>query len=219
MIMARTKLTEQEKLERKIAKKAEAKAKREAERQARWDAQRAVWDQQAAESREKILQGLDTEFRGKFEKALEQAAKSANEFLRDLHSKWMRYGNLSEKQMSVMINSCERDKKRAVVAEVIEDWFKVGEKAELSNLTVIKVEKIRQDMNYGSDYVTRVTMKNRPGVFFTVKTNAGRLIDVFQEALDNQQQVKVVATVKWHYQDSDTVILTSRGLKVQIQNV
>lgn len=114
--MARTKLTEQEKLERKIAKKAELKAKREAERQARWDAQRAEWDRQAAESREQILQDLTQEFRGQFEKALEQAAKSSNGFLNDLYNKWMRYGKLSEKQMSTLVSSCERDKKRAIVS-------------------------------------------------------------------------------------------------------
>ena len=61
-------------------------------------------------------------------------------------------------------------------------------------------------------------MKNKAGIFFSVKTNAAKLIDVFKEALEKGLTVNLNAKVKWHFEDSDTVILTSRGMKVEINN-
>ena len=212
--MARPKMTEEQKMERKLAKKAEKQAQREAE----WKARQAVWAQQAAESREKVIATLDPEFKAKFEKAVAYAEKSNNEFFRDIANKWQRFGNLSLKQMQVLVNGTERDIRKAAVSEVIDEWYVVGEKSEIRKLEIRKVEEVVVGEGYFACVTTKISMKNKAGIFFSVKTNAVKLIDVFKEALEKGLTVNLNAKVKWHFEDSDTVILTSRGMKVEINN-
>jgi hypothetical protein len=212
--MARPKMTEEQKMERKLAKKAEKQAQREAE----WKARQAVWAQQAAESREKVIATLDPEFKSKFEKAVAYAEKSNNEFFKDIANKWQRFGNLSLKQMQVLVNGTERDIRKAAVSEVIDEWYVVGEKSEIRKLEIRKVEEVVVGEGYFAGVTTKISMKNKAGIFFSVKTNAAKLIDVFKEALEKGLTVNLNAKVKWHFEDSDTVILTSRGMKVEINN-
>jgi len=212
--MARPKMTEEQKMERKLAKKAEKQAQREAE----WKARQAVWAQQAAESREKILATLEPEFKAKFEKALAFAVNSKNDFFLDIANKWQRFGNLSQKQMEVLINGTERDMRKAAVAEVIDEWYVVGEKSEIRKLEVRKVEEVVVGEGYFAGVTTKISMKNKAGIFFTVKTNAAKFIDLFTEALEKGLTVNLNAKVKWHFEDSDTVILSSRGMKAEINN-
>jgi hypothetical protein len=214
MIMARPKMTEEQKMERKLAKKAEKQAQRDAE----WNARQAVWAQQAAESREKVIATLDPEFKSKFEKAVAYAEKSNNEFFKDIANKWQRFGNLSLKQMQVLVNGTERDIRKAAVSEVIDEWYVVGEKSEIRKLEIRKVEEVVVGEGYFAGVTTKISMKNKAGIFFSVKTNAAKLIDVFKEALEKGLTVNLNAKVKWHFEDSDTVILTSRGMKVEINN-
>ena len=213
--MARTKMTEEQKMERKLAKKAEKQAQRDAE----WKARQAVWAQQAAESREKVIATLEPEFKAKFEKALAYAEKSNNDFFKDIANKWQRFGNLSLKQMQVLVNGTERDIRKAAVSEVIDEWYVVGEKSEIRKLEIRKVEEVTVGEGYFAGVTTKISMKNKAGIFFSVKTNAEKLINVFKEALENGLTVNLNAKVKWHFEDSDTVILTSRGMKVEINNV
>jgi hypothetical protein len=212
--MARPKMTEEQKMERQLAKKAEKQAQREAE----WKARQAVWAQQAAESREKVIATLDPEFKSKFEKAVAYAEKSNNEFFKDIANKWQRFGNLSLKQMQVLVNGTERDMRKVAVSEVIDEWYVVGEKSEIRKLEIRKVEEVAVGEGYFAGVTTKISMKNKAGIFFSVKTNAAKLIDVFKEALEKGLTVNLNAKVKWHFEDSDTVILTSRGMKVEINN-
>ena len=214
MIMARQKMTEEQKQQRNLEKKAAKQAQREAE----WKARQAVWAQQAAESREKIIATLEPQFVAKLEKAIAYAEKSNNDFFKDIANKWQRFGNLSIKQMEVLINGTERDIRKIAVAEVIDEWYVVGEKSEIRKLEVRKVEEVQVDMGYNIGYTTKISMKNKAGIFFSVKTNAGKLIDIFKEALEKGLTVNLNAKVKWHFEDSDTVILTSRGMKAEINN-
>ncbi len=211
--MARQKMTEEQKAQRKLEKKAEKQALRDAE----WNAKKAEWARQAEESRLSILETLDPSFREKFEKAYQYASTSANEFFRDIANKWLKYGKLSEKQMRVLIDATARDMKKVAVAEVIEDWFEVGKRAEIK-VDVLKIEQVAVEDGYGGT-TTKISMKNRAGIFFTVKTNASKLINAFSEIMEKGIQANLSATVKWHFQDSDTVILTSRGMKVESVNV
>lgn len=212
--MARQKMTEEQKQQRNLEKKAAKQAQREAE----WKARQAVWAQQAAESREKIIATLEPQFVAKLEKAIAYAEKSNNDFFKDIANKWQRFGNLSIKQMEVLINGTERDIRKIAVAEVIDEWYVVGEKSEIRKLEVRKVEEVQVDMGYNIGYTTKISMKNKAGIFFSVKTNAGKLIDIFKEALEKGLTVNLNAKVKWHFEDSDTVILTSRGMKAEINN-
>ena len=211
--MARTKMTEEQKAQRKLEKKAEKQALRDAE----WNAKKAEWARQAEESRTQILESFDPIFRAKFEKAYEYAINSSNDFFKDVAGKWLKYGKLSEKQMQVLIDATARDMKKAAVAEVIEDWFEVGKRAEIK-VDVLKIEQVAVEEVYAG-VTTKISMKNRSGIFFTVKTNAAKLISIFSESLEKGIQANLSATVKWHFQDSDTVILTSRGMKVELANV
>ena len=213
--MARPKMTEEQKMERKLAKKAEKQAQREAE----WKARQAVWAQQAAESREKVIATLEPEFKAKFEKAIDHAEKSNNEFFKDIANKWQRFGNLSLKQMEVLVNGIERDIRKAAVSEVIDEWYIVGEKSEIRKLEIRKIEDVTVGEGYFAGVTTKISMKNKAGIFFTVKTNADKLIAIFTEALEKSLTVNLNAKVKWHFENSDTVILTSRGMKVEINNV
>lgn len=213
--MARPKMTEEQKLQRKLEKKAEKQAQREAE----WKARQAVWAQQAAESREKIITTLDPQFKARFDKALDYAEKSSNDFFKDIANKWQRFGNLSMKQMEVLVNGVERDLRKVAVSEVIDEWYVVGEKSEIRKLEVRKVEEVVVGEGYFAGVTTKISMKNKAGIFFSVKTNADKLIAVFKEALEKSLTVNLNAKVKWHFEDSDTVILTSRGMKVEINNV
>ena len=212
--MARQKMTEEQKQQRNLEKKAAKQAQREAE----WKARQAVWAQQAAESREKIIATLDPQFVTKLEKAIAYAEKSNNDFFKDIANKWQRFGNLSVKQMEVLINGTERDIRKVAVSEVIDEWYVVGEKSDIRKLEVRKVEEVQVDMGYNVGYTTKISMKNKAGIFFSVKTNAGKLIDIFKEALEKGLTVNLNAKVKWHFEDSDTVILTSRGMKAEINN-
>ena len=212
--MARQKMTEEQKQQRNLEKKAAKQAQREAE----WKARQEVWAQQAAESREKIIATLDPQFVAKLEKAIAYAEKSNNDFFKDIANKWQRFGNLSVKQMEVLINGTERDIRKVAVSEVIDEWYVVGEKSDIRKLEVRKVEEVPVDMGYNVGYTTKISMKNKAGIFFSVKTNAGKLIDIFKEALEKGLTVNLNAKVKWHFEDSDTVILTSRGMKAEINN-
>ena len=214
--MARTKLTDEEKLQRKLAKKAEKQALRDAE----WKARQEVWAAQAKASRETQLAAMEPSRRQRFEKAVAYAAKSSNEFFKDLANKWERFGNMSDKQIDVLVNAVERDQKKEAISEVIEDWYEVDSKIETPALTIQNIKEVPVEMGYGlSGYTTKITMKHSSGIFFTVKTNAGKLIGAFNEANEQNKMVKLNAKVKWHFKDSDTVILTSRGMKVEIINV
>jgi hypothetical protein len=158
--------------------------------------------------------------RQRFEKAVAYATKSSNEFFKDLANKWERFGNMSDKQIEVLINAVERDQKKEAISEVIEDWYEVDSKIETPALTIQSIKEVAVEMGYGmSGSTTKITMKHSSGIFFTVKTNAAKLIDVFTEANEQNKMVKLNAKVKWHFKDSDTVILTSRGMKVEIVNV
>lgn len=212
--MARQKMTEEQKQQRNLEKKAAKQAQREAE----WKARQAVWAQQAAESREKIITTLEPQFVAKLEKAIAYAEKSNNDFFKDIANKWQRYGNLSIKQMEVLINGTERDIRKIAIAEVIDEWYVVGEKSEIRKLEVRKVEEVSVGEGYFAGVTTKISMKNKAGIFFSVKTNAGKLIDIFKEALEKGLTVNLNAKVKWHFEDSDTVILTSRGMKAEINN-
>lgn len=214
--MARQKMTEEQKAQRKLDKKAEKQALRDAE----WAAKKAVWAQQAADSRAKILETLEPSFKARLDKALEYSAKSNNDFFKDIANKWWQYGNLSAKQMQVLIDSTERDAKKYAIAEVIEEWYVVGEKSQITKLNVKNVQDVVTSDGFGNNGITtKITLQNRAGIFFTLKTNAGKWIKFFSDALEAQQQVNLNATIKWHFKDSDTVILTSRGLKAEIVNV
>ena len=214
--MARVKMTEEQKAQRKLEKKAEKHALREAE----WNAKKAEWARQAEESREVRLAELEASLRIRFEKAVAYAVRSSNDFFKDLANKWERFGNLSDKQIDVLVNAVERDQKKEVISEVIEDWYEVDSKIDTPSLTIQSIKEVPVEMAYGlSGYTTKITMKHNSGIFFTVKTNAAKLIDAFNEANEHNKMVKLNAKVKWHFKDSDTVILTSRGMKVQIQNV
>ena len=213
--MARAKMTEEQKQQRNLEKKAAKQAQREAE----WKARQAAWAQQAAESREKIIATLDPQFVAKLEKAIAYAEKSNNDFFKDIANKWQRFGNLSVKQMEVLINGTERDIRKVAVSEVIDEWYVVGEKSEIRKLEIRKVEEVVVGEGYFAGVTTKISMKNKAGIFFTVKTNADKLIAIFTEALEKSLTVNLNAKVKWHFEDSDTVILTSRGMKVEINNV
>ena len=212
--MARQKMTEEQKMERKLAKKAEKQAQREAE----WKARQEVWAKEAANSREIILASLDSEFKAKFENALSFAVTSNNNFLKDIANKWQRFGNLSMKQMEVFINSATRDKRKIVVSEVIDEWYIVGEQSEIRKLEVKKIEEVYTGEGYFAGVTTKISFKNKAGIFFTVKTNAAKFIKLFTEALEKDKTVNLIAKVKWHFEDSDTVILSSRGMKAEINN-
>ena len=213
--MARAKMTEEQKQQRNLEKKAAKQAQREAE----WKARQAAWAQQAAESREKIIATLDPQFVAKLEKAIAYAEKSNNDFFKDIANKWQRFGNLSVKQMEVLINGTERDIRKVAVSEVIDEWYVVGEKSEIRKLEIRKVEEVVVGEGYFAGVTTKISMKNKAGIFFTVKTNAAKFIDLFTEALEKGLTVNLNAKVKWHFEDSDTVILTSRGMKAEINNV
>ena len=150
--MARPKMSEEQKLQRQLEKKAAKQAQREAE----WKARQAVWAQQAAESREKIIATLDPKFVAKLEKAIAYAEKSDNDFFKDIANKWQRYGNLSVKQMEVLINGIERDIRKVAVSEVIDEWYVVGEKSAIRKLEVRKVEEVPVDMGYNVRHVYRL---------------------------------------------------------------
>ena len=215
--MARIKMTEEQKKERDAQRKLERRAAKEAERQAKWDAQRAIWDAQAQESRDRILATLPEEFKARFLKVVEAVNTKAttNSFIVDVVAKWNRFGNLSEKQMNMIITSYERDHQRVAVAETIEEFFTVGEKTLMKNLEIISVRAVEVDGGYGG-WTTRIQLKNRSGIFFSIKTNAEKFINLFKDAMEAHRKVNVNATVKWHFPDSDTVILSARGLKVEV---
>ena len=215
--MARIKMTEEQKKERDAQRKLERRAAKEAERQAKWDAQRAIWDAQAQESRDRILATLPEEFKARFLKVVEAVNTKAttNSFIVDIVAKWNRFGNLSEKQMNMIITSYERDRQRVAVAETIEEFFTVGEKTLMKNLEIISVRAVEVDGGYGG-WTTRIQLKNRSGIFFSIKTNAEKFINLFKDAMEAHRKVNVNATVKWHFPDSDTVILSARGLKVEV---
>jgi hypothetical protein len=215
--MARPKLTEEQKKERDAQRKIERKAAKEAERKAKWDAQRAIWDAQAQESRDRILATLPEEFKARFLKVVEavNTQKTTNSFIVDVVAKWNRFGNLSEKQMNMIIESYERDRQRVSVAETIEEFFVVGEKTLFKNLEIISVKTVPVEGVFNG-WTTKIQLKNRSGIFFSIKTNAEKFINLFKDALEAHRKVNVNATIKWHFPDSDTVILTSRGLKVEV---
>ncbi len=218
--MARPKLTEEQKKERDAQRKIERKAAKEAERQAKWDAQRAIWDAQSQESRECILATLQPEFKARFLKVVDavNAKTTTNPFIADVVAKWNRFGKLSEKQMNMIIESYERDRQRVAVAETIEEFFVVGEKTSVKNLEVVSIKEVEVDGAF-SGWTTKIQLKNRSGIFFSIKTNSEKIINLFKDAQEAHRKVNVQATIKWHFTDSDTVILTSRGLKVEILNV
>ena len=209
--MPRQKMTEEQKMERKLAKKAEKQAQREAE----WNARKAVWAQQAEESRKQHLEKMDESLRSRFIKAVEYASNINNDFFRDLLSRWQRFGNLSEKQVDVLVRSAERDMMKESANEMIEDWFQVGSKIDTPKLTVLSVKVVETaPAAWGApSYTTRVTLQHSSGIYFTVKSNSEKLLEKFREALEQKKQVKLNATIKWHFDGSDTVILTSRGMK------
>lgn len=208
--MPRPKLTDEQKLQNKLAKKAAAYAK-----------QQEIYAEVAKASREKVLASLDNELKQKFESSLKFAENCNNSFAKDIAGKWQQYGTLSEKQINALVSCVERDKKKKVVTQVIDNFFVVGKSFSLKNLEVNKIQEAEVFDNYNQriGFINKITLKNKSGIFFTVKTNAVRLVKAFTSAIDHSHLVTIDATVKWHYENSDTVILTPRGMKVLIQDV
>lgn len=210
--MGRPKLTDEQKLQRKV----EQQVVKVALREAKWKDRQTVQAQQAQESRDKILGEMDATRREQFEVALQYAASTANAFFRDIALSWQKYGNLSVNQIDIFIAGTKRDAHRVIAAEIIDDWYVVGEVINAKNLDVLDICQVHVETPYGHGFVTRIKMKNKAGIFFTVKTNAAKLINLFDSALENKKQVTVKAIIKWHFPDSDTIILTSRGMKVEL---
>lgn len=210
--MARIKMTEEQKKQRDAERKAAKIAAREAE----WAARKAGWAAEAEASRVKILEGLDVGFKSKFEKALKFAEASDNVFMKDIAYKWQKYGNLSQKQLEVLVNAVEREQKKEVISEVIEDMFTIGEKTEVPDITVRKMveEEVFDDWCRSAGMITKISMAHQSGVNFMVKTSSAKLIDTFEAVINEGRKIKINATVKWHFKDSDLVILSARGLKV-----
>ena len=209
------KLSDEEKAQRKESRIRNKAAKEQ--REAEWAAKKILWAQQAAESRERILATLPEDLKVRFLKAVGavEEQRTTNSFVIDVVGKWLRFGNLSEKQIHMIAESHERDSKRIAVAETIEEFFVVGEKTLFKNLEIISVKTVPVEGVFNG-WTTKIQLKNRSGIFFSIKTNAEKFINLFKDALEAHRKVNVNATIKWHFPDSDTVILTSRGLKVEV---
>ena len=212
------KLTDEEKAQRKESRIRNKAAKEQHE--AEWAAKKLLWSQQAAEGRDRILATLPEDLKAKFLKAVNSVANktTSNSFIVDVVAKWHQYGNLSEKQIHMITEAHERDSKCSAVAETIDEFFAIGEKTLFKNLEILSVKTVPVEGVF-SGWTTKIQLKNRSGIFFSVKTNAEKFINKFKDALEAHRKVNLNATVKWHFADSDTVILTSRGMKVEEINV
>ena len=216
--MGRRPLTDEEKAERDAARK----LKKQQERQAKWDernaaylAQQEVWKVQAEESRQAALAAMEPDFREKFQSCITYALNSKNMFVKDLAAKWMRFGNLSEKQITSLLNSVDRERNVRVIDEIINDWFVVGEKSTFQKFTIISIKEIQVDSRFGSGKTTKITMKNNAGIYVVVRTTIEKVIEAFTEIKDRGNLVKMFGKVKYHKAGTDTIYLDSRGLKIE----
>ena len=216
--MGRRKLTEEEKLQREEAKKAKKIAERQAKidaREAEWKARQAVWAKQAEESREVILSQMEETFKDRFIKSVEYVKEhcQSNAFFSDIINKWMRFGKLSEKQMQVLVECVERDRKKVTINEVAVGWFARGDKAQLKNLHVVSIKEVVVEQGtWHEGTTTAITLKNKAGIFFKVKSNRKTLIEQMESIKKNDGMVNIVALVNGVY--GDTVHLSAKGIKV-----
>jgi len=210
--MARPKMTEAEKLERKRAKQ-QLKIQ---QREEKYAAARQKWAEEAEKSRQEFLAALDPEKAAQLVKSVKFAVTSNNDFIKSILTSWNRFGKLSDSQMTNFISTCNRESHKVAVAETIETFFEEGGPI---NMTV-QMNHARQKMETDFqgrliDTIMSLGFVGAGGVRMVVKTNNKKLIAPAQEAFDKKLKVKISGKVKNIFPNSDTIYLNPRGLKIE----
>lgn len=212
--MARPKLTE----EQKAANKQHRDYLKKLERENVWRSRQEEWAKAAEESRQRVLLGISPELGKRFLHVVENISTVKNEFVIDVVNKWKQFGNLSERQITLVVSAFERDQDREAVADTVETFFEVDKQFTTEEVTVTFAEETHATSPFGGyDVVFKVRMiQCDTGIRFSFSTNNKKLRAQCKSLLESKTPVKLTATVKWLFDGSDTVILSSKGMKLEI---
>lgn len=137
-----------------------------------------------------------------------------NAFTKELHSTWLCYGRLSEKQMLAMLNNSRKENHKAELLKSARS-FTAGEKFESVIGTVTKMERVEvQTSPWATGYTTKVVLAGPNQEFFVIKTDNSKLLDVFSKSLEEKAQVTFSGTCKWVAPQGFPAVFTARGLRV-----
>lgn len=213
--MARPKLTE----EQKAANKQHREYLKKLERENVWRSRQEEWAKAAEESRQRVLLGISPELGKRFLDVVENIGTVENTFVIDVVNKWKQFGNLSERQITLVVSAFERDQNREVIADTVKTFFEVNKQFTTEEVTVTFAEEVRGDVSPfgGYDVVFKVRMiQHDTGIRFSFSTNNKKLQAQCKSLLESKAPVKLTATVKWLFDGSDTVVLSSKGMKLEI---
>ena len=135
------------------------------------------------------------------------------EIVKDILEKFELYGNLSEKQLLVVLKIMRENAARAEALKSA-PTYRAGEFIENVTATVTKIEEVSyQVTSWISGVTQKVILTGTHGEKFVLKTNAARLLDTLRASLENKAPVKFSAEVKWVAPDGYPVVLTPRGFR------
>lgn len=135
-------------------------------------------------------------------------------FTKELHTRWICQGRLSEKQMMALVND-KKKKEQKQEARKNAKTFEAGQKYWAIKAQVTKIELVEVVGIYGAA-TTKVVLLGDNMERFIVKTNSKKLLDKFNQSLDEKVPAIFTGDCSWVSDNGEVSVFTSKGLRVTI---
>lgn len=135
-------------------------------------------------------------------------------FTKELHTRWICQGRLSEKQMLALVND-KRKKEHKQEVRKNAKTFDAGQKYWAIKAQVTKVEQVPVEGFYNA-WCTKVVLLGDNMERFLVKTNSKKLIAKFNQSLAEKVPAIFTGDCSWVSDNGEVSVFTSKGLRVTI---
>lgn len=144
--------------------------------------------------------------------------KYGSGFIKDINRRWVKTGTLSMKQIEVALRIAkEFDANKKAMAAMLP--YRKDDEILVERVSVESIVEV--DLPSYCGHIVRtneVKLKHESGAIFIIKTNAKKLLTVFEDALTGKISVDVFAVVKFVNETKPIVHLSAKGAKVLLDD-